>query len=191
LLADEGAAAGHTLWQFPFRASPAGRARTWASVWLGKGGADTTKGIQPPMATVLVADDEPDLRIILARILARAGHTITTAADGRAALDQARAEHPDLIVTDHDMPHMTGLELCAAIHNDPDLRRTPIVILSGRLLPGDPHIADTRLAAMLTKPFTSRDLIATIQNILDNPGAGFSAATSCTPARSGRHQPEH
>jgi CheY-like chemotaxis protein len=122
------------------------------------------------MATVLVVDDEPDILRVLERILFRAGYRTVSAADGSDALELARADRPDLILTDHDMPRLTGLELCRAIRLDAELQGTPVVVLSGRLLPSDPDVLETGPSAMLAKPFTNHDLVMAIKNILESHG---------------------
>ncbi|WP_092543961.1 hypothetical protein [Actinoplanes derwentensis] len=71
------------------------------------------------------------------------------------------------IGVNRDKPQLTGLELCRAISVDPDLHDTPVVILSGRLLPGTPDVTQIRPSAMLTKPFTNHDLITAVKDILE------------------------
>jgi len=79
---------------------------------------------------VLVVDDDPAVRWLFTSVLGDAGASVDTAADGRAALDRARARRPDVIVSDILMPEMDGWELCGSIRNDFSLRDIPIVLLS-------------------------------------------------------------
>lgn len=93
------------------------------------------------MSVMLIAEDSADIRLVLTRLFTRAGFTVLTAPDGATALQTAIEAHPDVVVTDLDMPAMTGLQLCQAIRADPHLHNVPVGILSGSLLPGDPRAA--------------------------------------------------
>jgi CheY-like chemotaxis protein len=118
------------------------------------------------MATVLIAEDNDDVSAILERIFTRAGFTVLTASDGMAALKTAIAEHPDVILTDLEMPRLTGLELCQAIRGHHELRDIPVAILSGALTPGDPRIADAGLCGVMLKPFINADLVAAVERLV-------------------------
>ena len=65
--------------------------------------------------TVLVTDDDPDLRDILRSILEGEGFQVLEASDGRAALEAVRSHHPDLLLLDYLMPHMTGPQVCQTL----------------------------------------------------------------------------
>ena len=71
-------------------------------------------------ARVLVVDDNADLREYMSRILSAAGHQVRVAIDGLAALEAARAEPPDIIVSDVMMPRLDGFGLLRALRADPD-----------------------------------------------------------------------
>lgn len=115
---------------------------------------------------IVVAEDHEDIRYVLRRALERAGHEVVTVEDGAAALDAVRLYHPDVVVTDVDMPRMTGLELCRAIRADADLRHIPVVLASGSLLPGDPLAAEAGASATLLKPFLPAQLIECVTKLL-------------------------
>ncbi|MEV7626499.1 response regulator [Actinoplanes sp. NPDC089786] len=117
------------------------------------------------MTTILIAEDNDDVRAVLQRLFDRAGFHVLTAPDGHAALDTARQNRPDVILTDLDMPHLNGLQLCQAIREDPTLADTPVVILSGALQPGDPRTADIHVCGVLLKPFTSDELITAVRRL--------------------------
>jgi CheY-like chemotaxis protein len=108
----------------------------------------------------LVVDDEPDLRYILRRILERAGHTVTDASHGAAALDSIRASPPDLVVTDMMMPVMGGAELIRRLRADPTTARIPILAATA-----DPQLADGA-DAVLAKPYRPDQLLATTNALL-------------------------
>ena len=83
------------------------------------------------MAKVLVVDDEPDLRFLHRRILVRAGHDVSEACDGAAALESVRESPPDLVVTDVMMPVMGGIEFIQRLRADPSTEAIPVLAISG------------------------------------------------------------
>src|SRR5436309_9904888 len=84
----------------------------------------------PPPARILVVDDEPAVRDLLREVLAMAGYTVTTAADGRDALPLTLSDKPDLIITDIRMPRLDGLTLCKALRVNPETRSIPVIMLT-------------------------------------------------------------
>lgn len=81
------------------------------------------------LGTLLLVDDQPELRRLLRRCLARVGHQIAEASNARTALELARCTRFDLVISDVRMPDMTGIELLQALSElDPDL---PVVLVSG------------------------------------------------------------
>lgn len=112
------------------------------------------------MPKILVVDDEPDQRFLLRRIFERAGHEVTEACDGAAALRAVRESLPDLVVTDMMMPVMGGVELVRRLHDDPATSHIPILAASG-----DAHLADEADAAV-DKPYSWRDLAAVADGLL-------------------------
>ncbi|MEV6300337.1 response regulator [Actinoplanes sp. NPDC051861] len=115
---------------------------------------------------IVVAEDHDDIRYVLKRSLERAGHHVVAAADGAAALAAIREHRPDLVVTDVDMPKMTGLDLCRAIRADDELRHIPVVVASGSLIPGDGRAEDAGASATLLKPFVPAQLLALVSALL-------------------------
>ena len=118
-------------------------------------------------ATILVVDDNPDLRTYVSSVLQRHGHSILTAANGALGLDQARTHRPDLIVTDLMMPQVSGLEMIRHIRHDAMLKGTPVILLTAKVddetrLEGVEQGAD----AYLSKPFKDRELLAEVRNLL-------------------------
>ncbi|WP_080745069.1 response regulator [Cupriavidus necator] len=118
-------------------------------------------------ATVLVVDDNEDLRDYMRRLLSAAGHRVAVAADGVAALALARAQPPSLIVSDVMMPRLDGLGLVRALRADAALRDTPVLLLSARAgeeasLSGLGSGADD----YLVKPFSARELLARVASNL-------------------------
>lgn len=81
--------------------------------------------------TVLVVDDEPDIRHLLRVTLERAGYQVVEAAHGEAALEQVRRSAPQLVVTDRMMPRMNGGELIERLRADGTTKAIPIVMITG------------------------------------------------------------
>lgn len=121
------------------------------------------------MAMIVLAEDHDDIRYAVTRALQRAGHEVLATADGLSALDAIRQHRPDVVVTDVDMPRMTGLELCRAIRADDALRHIPVVLASGSLLPGDTRAAEVGASDTLLKPFLPAQLLACLARFLPSP----------------------
>lgn len=87
------------------------------------------------MAKILVVDDEPTIRELFQYVFEEAGHTVTQAENGRAALDRIAEDIPDFIILDIAMPEMTGkefiLELGRRKVHDPRLGKIPFVVMTG------------------------------------------------------------
>ncbi|MCA2211762.1 response regulator [Jidongwangia harbinensis] len=137
------------------------------------------------MTLLLIAEDDPDVSFTLERIFLRAGCTVLTASDGVAALEIAVQHRPGVILTDLDMPRMTGLELCREIRGHADLHRTPVAIVSGSLIPGDPRAAEAGLCAVVPKPFARDVLVGAVQHLADAGPHSHTAGSAECPLRTG------
>jgi signal transduction histidine kinase len=114
-------------------------------------------------AHILLADDNADMRAYLGRLLG-ARWRVSTAADGEQALELARREHPDLVVTDVMMPRLDGFGLLAALRADPATSDIPVVMLSARA--GEESRVEGFEAGAddyLVKPFTAREVVARVE----------------------------
>jgi CheY-like chemotaxis protein len=112
------------------------------------------------VARILVVDDEPAQRFLLRRIFERAGHEVTDAGDGAAALRAVRESPPDLVVTDMMMPVMGGDELIRRLRCEPATAGIPILAVSG-----DPHLA-VDADAVIPKPYKWEDLTKIADGLL-------------------------
>jgi DNA-binding response OmpR family regulator len=121
------------------------------------------------VSTVLVVDDEPIVRDVAVRYLARDGHRTLEAADGEEARRLLEGGEPSLVVLDVMLPGIDGLELCRWIRARSDL---PIVMLTARGEEAD-RIVGLELGAddYLTKPFSPRELAVRVRNLLRRAGA--------------------
>ena len=116
--------------------------------------------------TVLVVDDDPHIRHMLDFKLGRAGFTVMTTSNARDAFELARRHHPEVIVTDYQMPGGNGLELCERLKKTPETAAIPVLMLTARgykVAPDD--LATTNIKGLISKPFSPRDLIARIQEL--------------------------
>jgi DNA-binding response OmpR family regulator len=118
--------------------------------------------MQPPALadnTVLVADDEQDIIDLVRYRLEHDGYRVISASDGEAALELARAEHPDLCILDVMMPKLSGLEVLAQLRADPTTASTRIILLTARGQDADVD-RGFELGAhdYVTKPFSPREL---------------------------------
>lgn len=117
-----------------------------------------------PTLSVLLVDDDAELRCLLAEMLSSRGHEVRTAENGREALSAAREALPDVIVTDVGMPEMDGFALVAALRADPVTDAVPVVYLTAKIdhddvrrgmgLGGDDY---------LTKPCSAEELVAAVE----------------------------
>jgi len=116
------------------------------------------------MATVLVVDDEPIVREVVVRYLAREGHRTLEAADGDAARCLIEGSELDLVVLDLMLPGTDGLELCRWIRGRSEL---PVIMLTARGEEAD-RIVGLELGAddYVTKPFSPRELAARVRSVL-------------------------
>jgi CheY-like chemotaxis protein len=112
------------------------------------------------MALILSADDDPDIRTLIKRILTSAGHQVILANDGQAALEAAfaRGADLDLVILDVEMPRMRGLDACRALRDDPRTSHLPVIIASGSLVPPYDDVQAAGASACVSKPFSPAEL---------------------------------
>jgi putative two-component system response regulator len=117
---------------------------------------------------VLFVDDDPSLLRLGRLTLERAGYQFLGAADGREGLRLARASRPDIILLDYMMPDISGKEVFRELRESPDLRRTPVIMLTARTNNDaeQRELMEMGLAAYLHKPFGYRELLNIIDNVL-------------------------
>ncbi|MCD4825708.1 MAG: response regulator [Phycisphaerae bacterium] len=116
---------------------------------------------------ILIADDEPYILHVLAIKLRNAGYRIVTAMDGEEALATGLAEEPDLIITDYQMPRLSGLELCRE-YNRQAGRTIPAMLITAREFDIDLNIIATGgIAVVMAKPFSPRQVVQTVERLLN------------------------
>jgi len=116
---------------------------------------------------VLVADDDAFITNVVTRKLQNAGLEVLVAMDGREAYERATAERPDFLITDLQMPGMSGLELCARLEAElPESIPTILLTAKGFEIDRD-TISSLPILHVMTKPFSPRELLANVQAALE------------------------
>ncbi|MDT4994037.1 MAG: two-component system, OmpR family, alkaline phosphatase synthesis response regulator PhoP [Actinoplanes sp.] len=119
------------------------------------------------MALVLVADDDADIRDLVAFKLEQAGLEVIAVEDGQVALEQARARRPVLAVLDVSMPGLSGIDVCRMLRGDPATSEMLIIMLTARVQEQDVEGGFSAGADdYVTKPFSPRELVSRIQSLL-------------------------
>jgi len=115
---------------------------------------------------ILVAEDDADTRFALAMLLELEGFEVITAVDGEEAYSQALNEHPDLIVTDINMPRMNGLDLIKRIRKDGKLDSIPIVAMSAVERQSLNHAKELGAVAVAQKPIEFDQFLSLVAQVV-------------------------
>jgi two-component system response regulator MtrA len=124
------------------------------------------------MKTVLIVDDDPDIRELITWKLGQAGYSTVVAGDGEAGLVAAATTDdeghlPDLILVDWMMPKMSGIEVCKTLRDNPATARIPLILLTANAQESD---VEEGFAAgvddYIAKPFSPREMLGRIQAVL-------------------------
>jgi DNA-binding response OmpR family regulator len=119
-------------------------------------------------STVLVVDDDPVILKLLEVNFEMEGFTVLVARDGEEGIEVARADQPDLIVSDIMMPKVSGLELVTALKGDPTTSEIPIILLSAKAQNADVRSGlDAGADDYVTKPFEPLDLVDRVNRLLE------------------------
>ena len=116
---------------------------------------------------ILVVDDESHILHVLSLKLGKAGYEVLTAVDGEEGLHMARETKPDLVITDIQMPYMTGLELSRELACDEITAAIPVLILTARgYALSIEDLETSNIREVLSKPFSPRSLIELVSSTL-------------------------
>jgi DNA-binding response OmpR family regulator len=114
---------------------------------------------------VLLVEDEPNIAEAMKFILTRDGWRVSHVADGNLVLDQLRRDPPDLMILDHMLPGLSGLEILTALRADPATRDLPVMMLTAR--GRDRDLAERAGAnRFVSKPFSNADLLAEVRSMM-------------------------
>jgi two-component system cell cycle response regulator CpdR len=118
-----------------------------------------------PPHRILVVDDESDIRALLTAILAGSGYQVESAENGAVAWEALQAKPYDLLITDNNMPKISGVELVKNLRSA--RMELPVVMVAG-IVPEDELAQNPslKIAATLSKPFALADLLDTVTNVL-------------------------
>src|SRR5713226_8645290 len=116
---------------------------------------------------ILVVDDSEDMRVLLKRLLERAGYHVVLAEDGQTSLTQAKLHHPDLILMDLSLPDIDGWEAVGHLRKTSEFRTTPIIAVTAHVSPFEEERAMAAgCTAHIGKPFDSRALLQEVARLL-------------------------
>lgn len=121
------------------------------------------------MSHIIVADDNFALANVIRFHLGRAGHEVTVVKNGQGILQRLREGQVDLLITDQQMPHRTGLEVCQEIRDNMPLHNEmPIVLLTAKQLEMDVQVLqeDFGITKVFPKPFSPAELVEVVSDLL-------------------------
>jgi CheY-like chemotaxis protein len=119
------------------------------------------------MKTILIADDETHILNVLSIKLQNAGYNVITAEDGAEAYELACTQKPDLVITDYQMPRLSGLELCSKLTCDPATSDVSAILLTARgFSMSEEDMRLGNIKEVITKPFSPRKVLSRVQELL-------------------------
>jgi CheY-like chemotaxis protein len=139
----------------------------WATAAIGNR-AGKKPAMQNEKAKILVCEDNTALSGVVCFNLVRAGFEVTCAMNGRLALEALQKSSFDLVLSDQQMPMMTGIQLCESLRQLPAHRRTPFILLTAKCMEIDfAKLQQTLgISAALPKPFSPSELVNCIEETL-------------------------
>ncbi|MCG3137893.1 MAG: Alkaline phosphatase synthesis transcriptional regulatory protein PhoP [Phycisphaerae bacterium] len=123
---------------------------------------------QPRTKRVLVVDDEIHIINVVAMKFRHAGYEVLTARDPQEALEIARTEVPDLVITDHQMPGGSGIDLCKTLRSSTETTEIPIILLTAYDFSiVKEELGNCNVCTIMPKPFSPRELLAKAAEIVE------------------------
>lgn len=125
------------------------------------------------MPVVLIAEDDVDIRNLISMALKLNELEVIEAFDGRDALEKTIRHHPDILILDISMPHMSGFEVCEKVHAQEDLNHIPVIFVSAKVEQSE--LLKSRLLGVDTvieKPFDFVHLVSKILLLINESGTG-------------------
>jgi DNA-binding response OmpR family regulator len=128
-------------------------------------GDDPRTGERRGALIILVVERDPHVRELEAHFLQQAGYTVSFAADGDSAFEEAKRVVPDIVVTEILVPKLDGLALCRRLKADPRTRDVAVLVFS--ILAAGARAREAGADAFLLKPLAEHTLVATVRRLLD------------------------
>ncbi len=120
-----------------------------------------------PRAHVLVCDDETHIRAVIVAKLTSLGFSVAQGRNGAEGLSQALARTPALVITDYQMPVMSGMEMAKELRNADPTKDVPVLMLTARGYSLDPReVAGTGIREVIAKPFGVRQLMERVDAMI-------------------------
>lgn len=125
---------------------------------------------------ILLADDEAPITCVVGQRLEAAGYALMVARDGLEAFELATARPPRAVITDLQMPRMSGLELATRLRETPATTDIPIILLTARGYILTPEqMARTNIRHLISKPFSAKDVLKRLTELLGGTSQGVAA----------------
>ena len=117
---------------------------------------------------IMVVDDNPAVASVIRFNLERLGYEVYVARDGEEAWRQLERRQYDAVITDQQMPRMSGAELCQKLRASPTYGSVPIILLTAKAMEFDVQQLESecKLAAVFVKPFSPGEMVRTLENLL-------------------------
>ena len=120
----------------------------------------------------LIVDDEFHIVQVVSIKLKNNGYEVATAENGSIAYDLACEYRPDIIVTDYQMPVLTGVQLVEKLRDNPETAQIPVIMLTARGFAVEEETQEKlRIAACLSKPFSPREVLQVVEEVLSQTAA--------------------
>lgn len=121
----------------------------------------------PKQPTILVADDQPGLRMLLDMLLSLDGYEVVTVEDGKQVLEYLKSHTPSLMILDVNMPFVDGIDICRRVRGIERLKRVPVIILTASKDDGVMTAAKmAKASAVVNKPLEGKDFRALVRSLL-------------------------
>ncbi|MEX0650994.1 MAG: response regulator [Actinomycetota bacterium] len=127
------------------------------------------EGVKVPNARILIVEDHPTMRGAMRLVLEGEGFVIDEAPDGQRALEMMRAEPPDLVFLDMNMPGSSGAEVLAEVRADPAIAGIRVIIVTADGEEGRKRAMSRGADEYFTKPFSPITLLRTVEQVLNAP----------------------
>ena len=142
--------------------------------------SESTRSNQP--RKILVVDDESHITQVVSLKLSNAGYAVVTAGDGEEGFEIACQEKPDLVITDLQMPYMSGIELAKKLRRNPATASTPVLMLTARGYALDQsELGQTNIKGVMSKPFSPREVLERSRAALGETAPSTSASNPESP----------